>query len=150
MPSAKTPPAVHLISAALIEEAENHVTRRRHGGWPGSVSQNRRCGAVVAKRRLGLRSAIAGWGEAADCAKYIEHLFLRHNIGFDLHDGFATVSSGAGDFAVWMTLVWLQCSYPYNSMQLTTNIILRFESIGNYPWSARRSLGIYCVTANPL
>ena len=55
-----------------------------------------------------------------------------------------------GIIAVWMTLVWLQCSYPYNSMQLTTNIILRFESIGNYPWSARRSLGIYCVTANPL
>jgi hypothetical protein len=40
MPSAKTPPAMHLIGATLIEEAENCVTRRRKDGLPSSASQD--------------------------------------------------------------------------------------------------------------
>jgi hypothetical protein len=38
VPSAKTPSAMHLIGATLIEEAEHFITGGREGGWPYFVS----------------------------------------------------------------------------------------------------------------
>jgi hypothetical protein len=72
---------------------------------------------------LVLRCATVDWGKATDGMKHIQQLVFRHNICFDLRDGFATISPKAGVFSVWMMLVWLQCSCPYNLVQSATNLI---------------------------